>query len=93
MRASVRIDFAQVMDRVRTKRADLSPLDSAKRFRDELGVDVYLGTATFAGRDRVKVTGPHGDAELTFKRACIATGGAPDDAEDRRPRRNRLPDE
>ena len=73
----MRIDFAQVMDRVRTKRADLSPIDSAKRFREELGVDVYLGTASFTGRDRVKVTGPHGDAELTFKRACIATGGSP----------------
>ena len=72
---SVKIDFAAVMDRVRVKRADLSPADSAERFRDQLGVDVYLGKASFAGRDKVQVTGPHGEAELSFSKACIATGG------------------
>ena len=73
--SDVQVDFAKVMDRVRTKRADLSPVDSTKRFRDELGIDVYLGKASFDGPGKVNVVGPHGDATLSYKRACIATGG------------------
>jgi pyruvate/2-oxoglutarate dehydrogenase complex dihydrolipoamide dehydrogenase (E3) component len=62
-------DFAAVMERVRRVRADISPHDSARRFR-ELGVDVFLGHARFTGPDTVTV-GPH---MLRFKRAVIATG-------------------
>jgi pyruvate/2-oxoglutarate dehydrogenase complex dihydrolipoamide dehydrogenase (E3) component len=53
-------------------RADISPNDSAERFRD-LGVDVFFGDARFAGRDQVIV----GDATLHFRRAIIATGTRP----------------
>jgi pyruvate/2-oxoglutarate dehydrogenase complex dihydrolipoamide dehydrogenase (E3) component len=73
---SVTVDFAAVMERMRRLRADISKVDSAERFRD-LGVDVFLGDATFTGPDRVRV----GDQELTFRRAVIATGAraqAPD---------------
>jgi len=34
---------------MRRLRADLSPTDSARRYRD-LGVDVFLGEARFTGR-------------------------------------------
>ena len=64
-----RVDFSAVMERMRRLRAEISPHDSAERFRN-LGVDVYLGDARFAGPDRVVVA----SQTLHFARACIATG-------------------
>jgi pyruvate/2-oxoglutarate dehydrogenase complex dihydrolipoamide dehydrogenase (E3) component len=64
-----RVDFARVMERVRRLRADISPHDSARRFR-ELGVDVFLGEGRFTGRDSIEVDG----RSLRFARAIIATG-------------------
>jgi pyruvate/2-oxoglutarate dehydrogenase complex dihydrolipoamide dehydrogenase (E3) component len=68
------VDFAAAMTRVRERRATLASNDSAARFR-ALGVDVFLGEAVFTGRDRVAVNG----IELSFARACIATGSTPED--------------
>lgn len=68
----INVDFPAVMRRMRQLRASISPHDSAVRFRD-LGVDVYLGEARFAGRDTVEV----GGQTLPFKRAVIATGSRP----------------
>jgi pyruvate/2-oxoglutarate dehydrogenase complex dihydrolipoamide dehydrogenase (E3) component len=65
-----RPDFGLAMQRMRRVRARISREDSALRYRDELGVDVFLGDARFAGHDRVEV----GDATLRFKKAVIATG-------------------
>ncbi len=64
-----RVDFPKVMERLRRLRADISPHDSAQRFR-ELGVDVFLGAGRFSGRDSVDVAGQR----LRFARAVIATG-------------------
>jgi len=63
-------DFPAVMERLRRIRARISHHDSARRFRDELGVDVYLGRARFASPDTVEVAG----RTLRFKRAVVATG-------------------
>jgi pyruvate/2-oxoglutarate dehydrogenase complex dihydrolipoamide dehydrogenase (E3) component len=63
-------DFAAVMRRMRRLRAELSRHDSALRFRDELGVDVFLGEGRFRGPDSLGVNG----ATLSFRRAVIATG-------------------
>jgi pyruvate/2-oxoglutarate dehydrogenase complex dihydrolipoamide dehydrogenase (E3) component len=63
-------DFGAVMERMRRIRADLSPVDSAARFRDDLGVDVYLGSARFTGEDALEVDG----RTLRFRRAVVATG-------------------
>lgn len=63
------VAFPAVMERMRMLRAHISPHDSAARFRD-LGVDVFLGEAKFAGLDAVEVAGQ----TLRFSRACIATG-------------------
>jgi pyruvate/2-oxoglutarate dehydrogenase complex dihydrolipoamide dehydrogenase (E3) component len=57
------------MERVRRLRAEISPNDSVRRFRD-LGVDVFLGEGRFAGPDRIEV----GGRTLRFARAVIATG-------------------
>jgi pyruvate/2-oxoglutarate dehydrogenase complex dihydrolipoamide dehydrogenase (E3) component len=65
-----RVDFAAVMERVRRVRADISPHDSARRFRDEYGVDIFLGDGRFVGADTVEV----GGKRLRFERAVIATG-------------------
>lgn len=63
-------DFAAVMERLRKIRARIAHHDSARRFRDELGVDVFLDAARFASADTVEV----GGRTLRFKRAVIATG-------------------
>ncbi len=63
------VDFGQVMERMRRLRAGISAHDSVRRFSD-LGVDVYLGQATFTGRRQVRV----GDQTLEFAKACVATG-------------------
>ncbi len=65
-------DFPRVMERMRRLRARISRHDSADRFKG-LGVDVYLGTARFSGRDSVEVDGK----VLRFDRAVIATGSRP----------------
>lgn len=48
----------------------MSAHDSAKRFADELGVDVYIGHAAFSSKHSITV----GDQTLKFSKACIATG-------------------
>lgn len=67
--AGTSADFGKVMERMRRLRAQISPNDSAARFRD-LGVDVYLGGGRFTSSDTVQV----GDQTLHFKKAVIATG-------------------
>jgi pyruvate/2-oxoglutarate dehydrogenase complex dihydrolipoamide dehydrogenase (E3) component len=66
----VRADFGAVMERMRRIRSQISEHDSARRFRDKLGVDVYLGEAEFTGPDTVEV----GGRTLSFSKAVIATG-------------------
>jgi pyruvate/2-oxoglutarate dehydrogenase complex dihydrolipoamide dehydrogenase (E3) component len=70
IRTSTEVDFGAVMERMRRIRAQISHEDSARRYRDELGVDVFLGSARFSGSDAVEV----GGAELRFVKAVIATG-------------------
>jgi pyruvate/2-oxoglutarate dehydrogenase complex dihydrolipoamide dehydrogenase (E3) component len=70
--AGVRVDFAAVMQRVRRLRAEISPHDSAARFR-ELGVDVFLGEGKLTAADTVEVAGQ----SLRFKHAVVATGTRP----------------
>ena len=67
------IDFAVAMERMRRLRAHISPNDSVKRFREEFGVDVFLGEAKFVSPSEIEVAGQR----LTFDRAVIATGGRP----------------
>jgi len=62
------------MERMRRLRAQISPHDSARRFSD-LGVDVFLGQAQFAGAETVQVEG----VTLRFRKAVIATGTRPSD--------------
>jgi pyruvate/2-oxoglutarate dehydrogenase complex dihydrolipoamide dehydrogenase (E3) component len=66
----VDVDFPAVMERMRRLRSAISGNDSARRFQEELGVDVFLGEGRFRGRDAVTV----GGRELRFSRAVIATG-------------------
>jgi pyruvate/2-oxoglutarate dehydrogenase complex dihydrolipoamide dehydrogenase (E3) component len=73
LNAKPRINFAEAMERMRRLRAEISPNDSVARFRNEFGVDVYLGDARFVGPDEIEVDG----RRLKFDRAVIATGGRP----------------
>ncbi|OGU06860.1 MAG: mercuric reductase [Geobacteraceae bacterium GWC2_58_44] len=63
-------DFAAAMERMRRLRAGISGHDSARRFRDELGVDVFLGEGKFTGAESIEV----GDRRLRFARAAVCTG-------------------
>jgi len=68
---NVEVDFPAVMERMRRLRAQISPNDSAARFRD-LGVDVFLGEGKFVSRNTVEVDG----VALKFARAVVATGAS-----------------
>jgi pyruvate/2-oxoglutarate dehydrogenase complex dihydrolipoamide dehydrogenase (E3) component len=68
----VDVDFGAVMRRMRARRSDISPNDSAARLCSA-GVDVYFGDARFTGRSALEVRG----RTLAFRRAVIATGGRP----------------
>ena len=66
----ITIDFAAAMKRMRRLRTEISHHDSARRFRDELGIDVFIGEGRFVGRDCIAV----GDRKLFFKKAAICSG-------------------
>ncbi len=66
----VEVDFPAVMERLRKLRAEISFNDSAKRYRDELGVDLFIGEGKFIGPNTAEVDGKI----LNFKKAVIATG-------------------
>jgi len=68
--ADLGFDFPAAMERMRRVRADISRHDSARRFRDELGVDVFIGEGRFAGRDCIEVAG----SRLNFRKAAVCTG-------------------
>ena len=63
-------DFGTAMERMRRLRADISHHDSARRFRDELGIDVFIGQGSFSAADTVEVAGK----TLRFKKAAVCTG-------------------
>ena len=63
-------DFPAVMARMRRVRLQISQNDSASRYRDQKGVDVFLGHGRFTASDTLEVDGK----TLRFKRAVIATG-------------------
>ena len=64
------IDFGRAMERMRQIRAEISPHDSARRFRDELGVDIFFGAGRFIGPDAIEV----GGKRLNFRKAAVCTG-------------------
>lgn len=66
----IEVDFAAVMERMRRVRADISPHDSARRFSEHYGIDVFFGDARFTGPDTIDVAG----VPLRFAKAVIATG-------------------
>lgn len=65
-----RPDFGAAWERMRRIRAHISDEDSARRYTDEFGIDVFLGSARFTGPGSVDVDG----TRLEFARAVIATG-------------------
>ena len=73
LNAPPQIHFAEVMERMRRLRAQISPNDSVHRFQDEFKADVFMGSARFVSPTAVEVDGKR----LEFDRAVIATGGRP----------------
>jgi pyruvate/2-oxoglutarate dehydrogenase complex dihydrolipoamide dehydrogenase (E3) component len=70
--SSAEADFGAIMRRMRERRAEISPHDSAARLQ-QAGVDVFFGEAQFASDRTVTVDG----RALRFNRAVVATGGRP----------------
>ncbi len=68
--SALEFDFGNAMERVRRLRAEISRHDSARRFRDELGVDIFIGQGQFSRPDFIEVEGK----QLFFKKAAICTG-------------------
>ena len=68
----VRVDFSEVMERMRRVRAELSEHDSVHRVT-KLGIDLHLGDAHFTGRNTLEI----GGQTLHFTKAVIATGSRP----------------
>jgi pyruvate/2-oxoglutarate dehydrogenase complex dihydrolipoamide dehydrogenase (E3) component len=66
---SVDVDFGAVMYRMRQRRVQLAPNDSAERLT-RLGVDVFFGGASFKSPRVFSL----GSTLLPFRRAVIATG-------------------
>ncbi|MDF0551854.1 mercuric reductase [Kamptonema sp. UHCC 0994] len=64
------VDFTAVMERLRRLRAGISDVDSAQRYQEKLGVDVFLGAGRFSSHDTIEVAGQ----TIRFKKAVIATG-------------------
>ena len=67
----VSVDFGFIMERMRRLRASIAPNDSAKRFTEKLGVDVFIGKGQFTGKNSIEVNGK----TLTYAKAVVATGG------------------
>lgn len=67
-------EFTEAMAKMRAIRAEISRDDSASRYRDELGVDVFQGNASFRDAGSVEV----GGQVLRFKKAVIASGARAD---------------
>ena len=63
-------DFGEVMRRMREIRARISHEDSAQRYSEEFGIDIFLGDARFAGEGKVIV----GGQTVEYKKAVIASG-------------------
>lgn len=66
----VKADFTSAMAYMQEVRSAISQHDSARRFQQELGVDVFLGTGTFVSHDTLTVDGK----PLRFRKAAICTG-------------------
>ena len=66
------INFEQVMERMRARRAKIAPNDSQERF-EKLGVEVFRGEAAFVSPHEVRV----GDRILRARNFVIASGTRP----------------
>ncbi|MEM7002059.1 MAG: FAD-dependent oxidoreductase [Pseudomonadota bacterium] len=64
-----RADFDEAFHHLRKIRADIAPHDSVERY-SELGVDVFLGDASFNAQGKVQV----GDVLFNTRRVAICTG-------------------
>jgi hypothetical protein len=67
----VRVDFEAIMRRMRKIRADISWNDSAVRYSQQFGVDVFFASARFCANDAVQLS--TGEI-LKFARCCMHRG-------------------
>lgn len=75
--SEITIDFPSVMKRIRALRAKIAPIDSVARYKRDFCEEIFLGRATFSSENAVHVSGgAHGDRNITFDKAMIATGAS-----------------
>lgn len=68
--SSVRVNFAKVMERMRSVRAEISDFEAASRL-SSLGIDVYIGKGEFDSPNSIVVN----NNRLVFRKCVVATGG------------------
>lgn len=74
---SVKVDFAAVMERVRTLREEIYEEDDHPRNFEEMGIDVQHGPARFVDAHTLRIEGEDGPRTIRGSRFVIATGGHP----------------
>jgi len=73
----LKVDFPQIMSRMRRLRAEISPIDGHQR-GEEIGVEVFQGLGRFVDGNTVEIDRSYEEKEpirLKFKKAAICTGG------------------
>ncbi len=70
--AEVSVDFARVMDHVRSAIQHIAPIDSVEAL-EKASVSVRTATAHFTGPDTAEIDG----VPVRFRQALVATGAAP----------------
>ena len=71
--SDIKINFEEVMKRVREVRADISENDSVYKMANKYKIDVFLGDAKFISRNEILIN----NRKIKYSKAWIATGGRP----------------
>ena len=77
VKGDVKVEFNQIMSRMRRLRAEISPIDGHK-CGEEIGVEVFQGFGRFVDSNTVKIDLSYEGKErimLKFKKLAICTGG------------------
>lgn len=71
----VEVDFPQIMNRMRSLRAMIAPIDGHDKGK-EIGVNIFQGFGRFIDENTIEVVQEHNKTrKLKFKKVAICTGG------------------
>ncbi|MCG8608491.1 FAD-dependent oxidoreductase [bacterium] len=73
----VSVDFATVMDSVRSTRQRVYEDADSPELMQGRGVEIMTGTAAFEDAHSIEISGPKGSQTLSFRSAIVTAGGSP----------------